>query len=124
MRRRTTFSLWLVVCLLGSVSQAYADSISGLSIDVTSVFDNQAEQQFDFTNITSTRIDAGIFNWMAGVDPNTNLEFIPGTPNGDQTRNEFDVNISGQDLTFQPADTITLSFTCPITMAGTQTSLP
>jgi hypothetical protein len=91
---------------------ARADSISGLSIDVTSTFNNDASQQFDFNNITATRIDGGMFEWMVGFDPNNNLEFIPGTPNGDQTRNEFDVNF-GLDESYQPTDTITLSLQLP-----------
>jgi hypothetical protein len=102
--------LWLCC-----IPTAFADSISGLSIDVTSVFDNGAPQQFDFNNITATRIDAGVFDWMHGPDPGTNLEFIPGTPNGDQTRNEFDVNFSNNTNfdVFQPTDTITLTLQLP-----------
>lgn len=113
MIRRTIFSLFTLAALVQiSVPIAQADSISGLSIDVTSTFDNDASQQFDFNNITATRIDGGIFQWMVGFDPNNNLEFIPGTPDGDQTRNEFDVNF-GLDESYQPTDTITLSLQLP-----------
>jgi hypothetical protein len=100
--------LWL--CVAPSAS---ANSIAGLSIDVTSVFDGQTPQNFNFNNINATRIDGGIFSWMTGIDPATNLEFIPGTPNGDQTRNTFDVNFSSGDNTiqYQPTDTIILTMT-------------
>ncbi len=94
-------------CLLPA---ARADSIIGASFTVTSYFDNDPAQQFTFPDITSTRINAGVFSdWMLGSDPNTNLEFVPGTPNGNATRNLLEVNFSSSD-NFQPADTITLSF--------------
>jgi hypothetical protein len=92
-----------------------AASIYGTSINVTSVFNGRPAQQFDFANITATRINAGVFSdWMIGGDTGTNFEFIPGTDNGDRkTRNVFDLNFSGNELynNFQPTDLLTLTLT-------------
>ncbi|HTV48431.1 MAG TPA: PEP-CTERM sorting domain-containing protein [Phycisphaerae bacterium] len=99
----------LVPCLS---PYARAGSISGASITVTSVFNGQSPQQFTFSNITSTRIDRGVFSpWMPGAS-STQFEFIPGTPNGDQTRNELDVDFDGSSAgyQFQPGQTLDLTF--------------
>jgi hypothetical protein len=90
-----------------------AASISGTSINVTSVFDGRAAQQWNFANITASRMNAGVFSdWMIGGDTGTNLEFEPGADNGDQrTRNEFDLNFSGDELynNFAATDLLTLT---------------
>jgi hypothetical protein len=93
-----------------------ADSLNGDSITVTSVFNTDAAQQWDFSNITAERINAGVFSdWMLGFDSGTNITIIPGVPDGNQTRNEFDVNFSNGDLNdgefhdYTPTDTLQLT---------------
>ncbi|HEY4088723.1 MAG TPA: hypothetical protein VGM43_22490 [Bryobacteraceae bacterium] len=114
MRGKLSLILFTVAAplfLLPAASQAA--SISGTSINVTSVFDNGSPQQWDFANITALRQNAGVFSdWMIGWDTGTNLTFIPDVDNGDQkTRNVFDLNFSGDPLAnnFSVADTLTLT---------------
>ncbi len=106
-----TFSVAALSLLIPATS--HAESIYGTSIGVTSVFNSDPSQFFNFADITATRIDAGAFSdWMFGADSGTNLTFIPGTDNGDQkTRNEFDLNFSGDQLynNFSSTDTLTLT---------------
>jgi hypothetical protein len=107
-----------LICLLAAPlflmpASVEAASISGTSINVTSVFDGRAAQQWNFANITASRMNAGVFSdWMIGGDTGTNLEFEPGVDNGDQrTRNEFDLNFSGDELynNFAATDLLTLT---------------
>jgi len=90
-----------------------AASISGSSILVTSQLNSNAPQQWNFADITAFRQNAGIFSdWMLGWDTGTNLTFTPGVDNGDrQTRNVFDLNFSGNELTnnFSSSDTLKLT---------------
>jgi len=92
---------------------SHAASISGSSILVTSQFNSNAPQQWNFADITAFRQNAGVFSdWMIGWDTGTNLTFIPGVDNGDQqTRNVFDLNFSGNEVAnnFSPADMLTLT---------------
>jgi PEP-CTERM motif len=102
----------LIFTIPGLSPCARAGSMSGATVVATSVFDGEAPQQFTFSNITSTRIDGGIFTpWMPGIS-STSIEFVPGTANGDETRNELDVNFDGSSngYEFQPTDTLDLSF--------------
>jgi hypothetical protein len=57
-----------------------ADSLNGDSITVTSVFNTDAAQQWDFSNITAERINAGVFSdSMLGFDSGTNIHDYPGS---------------------------------------------
>jgi len=110
---RKAFLAALVLPLIPCLSPcAKAGSMSGATVVATSVFDGGSPQQFTFSNITSTRIDGGIFTpWMPGIS-STSIEFVPGAANGDQTRNELDVNFDGSSsgYSFTPTDTLDLSF--------------
>jgi hypothetical protein len=109
----------LVALALASLAflplEARADSIQGLSITVTSVFDSDAPQQFTFHDIGSIAQDVGIFSdWMTDIDSGTFLEFIPAS---EDEENEFIVSLSGnsQDglFPFQPTDDIVLTVQLP-----------
>jgi hypothetical protein len=106
-----TFLLAAPLFVMPATSQAA--SISGTSILVTSQLNSNAPQQWNFANITALRQVAGVFSdWMIGWDTGTNLTFIPDVDNGDQqTRNVFDLNFSGNDLTsnFDSTDILTLT---------------
>jgi hypothetical protein len=104
--------LILVSLLFTAAPFAQAGSISGASLTLTSVFDGQPAQQFTLTNINAPTLDAGVFSpWMCGIDSNTNIRVVPGTPNGSHTRNEFDIDFSSSQtcITFQPTDTISMT---------------
>jgi len=105
------FSVAAPLFLIPATSQAA--SISGSSILVTSQFNSNAPQQWNFADITAFRQNAGVFSdWMIGWDTGTNLTFTPGVDNGDQrTRNVFDLNFSGDPLAnnFSSTDTLTLT---------------
>lgn len=96
----------LAVCLS---PYAQAGSITGSSILVTSVFDGGSSQTYNFSDLSGTQTEGGIFSWMNVDDAGANIEIIPGTPNGDETRNELEINFS-TDATFVPSDTLDLTF--------------
>ncbi len=113
MRHNLTLLSLLAAPLFLMPATSQAASISGSSILVTSQFNSNAPQQFNFADITALRQNAGVFSdWMIGYDGGTNLTFIPDVDNGDQrTRNVFDLNFSGNPQTnnYSPSDTLTLT---------------